>query len=118
MACQSSYNIAHNESLSSWSLLKSASQLLRGRSQLVSQSVREKAQTFIAYALLHLPENELYHIPIDISEERRGDSLCCSTSIGMKHLLVTLMVAAWIGLNKESWHHAKNTKHWHILYSS
>jgi hypothetical protein len=52
----------------------------------VSQSVREKAQTFIAYALLHLPENELYHIPIDISEERRGDSLCCGTSIGMKHL--------------------------------
>ena len=46
------------------------------------KSVREKAESFIAYALLLLPENKPYLIPMDVSEEQRGDSLCRGTGFG------------------------------------
>jgi cysteine sulfinate desulfinase/cysteine desulfurase-like protein len=66
---------------------------------------------------LCLPENGLYLIPIDISEERIGDNLCHGTSIGMNHMLMALMVAGFL-VGTESRCSTENTKHRHILYSS
>jgi hypothetical protein len=99
-----------DESLSSQSLLK----LLAEAGAEVSQ---RKSQNLHCVCLSLLPENEPYLIPINISEERIGDSLCHGTSIGMKHLLMALMVAGLL-VGSESRCGTKNTKHRHILYSS